>query len=218
MELGLKLGIKEGDFDAWYKVKTDDVLSNGGQGFLDRHENSLVKALKAVFSEHKWDSNKFVYKPRNFWADPSNQKAFMVELAKKLGIRSNLDKWYSVSIEDINKNGGRGLLKHFNGSPALMLQAMFPDHEWQAWRFNRLRGRGQLEAESLKSFAEFIEKSLGVSSLDKWYELTDENLKDIGAIAQLKKIGGLCTLLRQVYPDHPWDESLLSPSPKEDEE
>ena len=61
-----------------------------------------------------------------FWKDIQNQKDFFSWLGKRLGYKE-LDDWYSVTGEDIHKNGGKGLLSsYYGGSPIKALRSVYP--------------------------------------------------------------------------------------------
>lgn len=133
LDIASKLGIKEGDFESWYNVNTEDIITNGGAYLLVMHRSSISLLLKSVFPEHQWDSSKFVARSRNFWASPENQKNFMLDLGSELGIKeSDYERWKDLGLEDIRTRGGAGLVAHFKGSLPALLESVFPEHNWRA--------------------------------------------------------------------------------------
>lgn len=48
-----------------------------------------------------------------------------------------MDDWYHVTVEDIVKNGGGGLLTCYNNSPSSALQSIYPEHNWELERRER---------------------------------------------------------------------------------
>lgn len=126
----INLGVKVDDFDAWYQVTPMDVIKLGGGSFMMKHSNSIANALKTVYPDHPWDDSLFTTRPRNYWAKPENQKAFMETLRLKLDIKDgDYDAWYKVTTKDVIRHGGRGLIEVFSNIPNLV-SAVFPDHKW----------------------------------------------------------------------------------------
>lgn len=59
-------------------------------------------------------------------------------LQLKLGFKE-MDGWYTIKQEEINKHGGQGLLRHhYNCSPSKALQEVYPEHNWLLWKFNSI--------------------------------------------------------------------------------
>ncbi len=44
--------------------------------------------------------------------------------------------WYFVSISQVLKHGGAGLLNHHKGSIIRALRTVYPEHGWNLWRFS----------------------------------------------------------------------------------
>jgi hypothetical protein len=57
--LSKKLGIKAGDYDAWYSVTKGDIIKNGGLGFINALGGSTFAMARVMFSEHEWIPWKF---------------------------------------------------------------------------------------------------------------------------------------------------------------
>ncbi len=51
----------------------------------------------------------------------------MDELGKKLNIK-NREEWQTVNKRTLEQNGGRGLLKYYNGSMHKLLASVFPEY------------------------------------------------------------------------------------------
>ena len=47
-----------------------------------------------------------------------------------------MEDWYSVTVEDIRKNGGAGLLEgYYHNSPSAALQSIYSEHNWELEKF-----------------------------------------------------------------------------------
>ena len=104
--------------------------------FLERYYgDSLLKALQAVYPEHKWMIWRFKVVSPNFWENLENQRDFFDWMALKCGFKT-MDDWYNVTIEEVNEHGGSRLLNHyFHGSTFKAVQAIYPKHNWMPWKF-----------------------------------------------------------------------------------
>jgi hypothetical protein len=108
----------------WNKMSTKMVMSEGGN-FISYYNHSVSKgiytlntlshvlALQAVYPEFtpaEWKS-----KPRGYWKDKENQKAFFEQLASKLNIQKPED-WHLVTKQTIKDEGGSFVDKYYNYS------------------------------------------------------------------------------------------------------
>ncbi len=88
-------------------------LKNKGKfGQLPFHGSLLI---------HDW-------KPR-YWSNTENQRNFMDLIAKKLSI-TEYDGWKHVTKTVIERNGGAGLVRRYNGSMTKLLETVYPEHQW----------------------------------------------------------------------------------------
>src|SRR5690242_16158045 len=85
-----ELNIKE--YKDWYKVPRSTFTSSGGKTLLETH-GSISKLLQFVYPQE------FKKQPRSLpsqhWKDLKNQRNFMDNVAKKLGIMDQ-EGWYQI--------------------------------------------------------------------------------------------------------------------------
>lgn len=137
----------------WYDTTAEDVCKNGGAGLMKHYDHSLPSALQSVYPEHSWQFEKFkrrITRPLGFWTSVENRREFIINLHAQLGHKS-MDDWYKVTVEDICKNGGGGLLNYYNRSPSATLQSVYPQHNWDLQKFKAVRKTKTPEI-SLKSY------------------------------------------------------------------
>ncbi len=103
--------------DDWYNVSPLEVKQHGGSDLLKYHyEDSLVRALTSVYTEHSWKLWKFSHAPVHFWKDVRNHREYFTWLAKELRVEQFKD-WYKVRLADVLSREGAGLLmKYYGGS------------------------------------------------------------------------------------------------------
>jgi hypothetical protein len=100
-------------------------------------------ALKAIYPEQDFSELQFTKVPQGYWQDRANQRAWLDNLAHKLGFTKPED-WYSIKISDVRNHGGSGLLAHYDNSLVqskhcidvsneLALQQLYPEYNWTRW-------------------------------------------------------------------------------------
>lgn len=69
--------------------------------------------------------------------------------------------------------GGAGLLNwKYKGSPILLLSAVFPDFEWQPWKFSFSPKNIWEDEKNVKGFFDWAGKQLGIKSINDWTEVS----------------------------------------------
>lgn len=78
--------------------------------------------------------------PQLHWNDLSNQRNVVDKIGKELGLES-LEDWYRIKSKDIRKfENGRRVLSRYKDSLSIALPKIYPDHNWQLWRFHQVLG------------------------------------------------------------------------------
>lgn len=207
-DLGCKLGIQEGEFDKWYNVTSSQLIKNGGKTLISKHGESLFHVLQAVFPEHFWDESRFSRKRKTFWNSKENQRASLIEIGKKMGIREgDYDAWYAVTVSDLLKQKGRSLLAKYGNSPAMVFKEVFSEHKWQLWKFKTLPSHKDLldDVESLRQLVTYVEEKLEIGpEKEKWFWLTRANVRDLGVDHIFRTKFDLVEVLTKVYPNLTW--------------
>ena len=163
--------------DDFYHISQNDIKTHGGQILLDKvYDGSFYHALQSVYPDHKWLAWKFSQKvPQGYWNDINNKREFMNWLGKQLDYQK-MDDWYNISVKNITNYGGWNLLMKYNGSPSQILQSVYPEHKWIIWMFNSVPAGFWDIKENQKEFMNWLQKQLGYSKLDDWYNLTQKIL------------------------------------------
>jgi hypothetical protein len=163
---GKILGIAR--LDDWYKAGTKAKLkAAGAPATLYQIKGGVKQALQTAYPEHHWQSWKF---ERPLWT-LETQRQFLEHLAAtKLNIQS-LDGWYKVKSADVISKGGSGLLQGYGGSLIAALQAVYPDHEWQEWRFKQIPGLLWQDPKNITRFFDWLGKELRITTVEDWYQI-----------------------------------------------
>lgn len=266
-----------------YRVTVGHFLSNHGLGFLKQHNNSPVRALRAIYTDHEflpwlfsktpkghfnavenrrayveWLKGKvgvssfeelkqshFVdnhgtgllgmygwscrdvleslssnpseideglkrpHKPVNYWSSLANQRAFLDSIGTKIGVTGNdLSPWYDVEqTTTLRRYGCSGLLRsHYDSSQYKMLRKVYPEHDWQPWKFKRLPAKIGKDQEAMEKAIAFVEKEKRIQKPEDWYRISLADLMEVGVLSLITQVGGLCEALRMCRPDFPWEE------------
>jgi len=213
-EVAHKLGVN--DLEGWYSIGSKRLIAEGAESLLQCYGGSLSKLLAAVYPEHPWDLSKFSVKPQRYWSSIVNQRKFMDELGKKIGVNSEaeLEKWYDRSPNLLLENGGGGLSKVYKHNLPKLLAAVYPHYNWQLWKFPRSRGRVLEDEAELDKLLTSLEEALGIRNPEEWYRVTTEQLKNLKVPffyykANGSSPNGLVALLSKRYPKIEWDAEVF---------
>jgi hypothetical protein len=212
LEVGKKLGIKEGDFEAWYKVKADDIRAHGGQSLLPQYGNSPSEIIVNLFPEHDWNLALFPVKPRYYFKSIETQREFILEMARKLGFKEgNFEMFYKITTSDFSKYGGYSLLDLYSRSLRVTITSVFPEHQWLPWKFNVQATKWfWADPDSMFRAVKHIEEKLKITDFNGFYRVGVSQIKDLELHGYLKSKDLLLKLLRSVYPEHDWNGELLA--------
>lgn len=196
--IGQEIGVTS--LDQWYDYTTVEVSNAGASGVLGKYGKSLSKALHAIYPDHGWKACGF----QKYLADLSTQRQVLHRVGKRLGVEY-LDQWYKCTALDIYKAGGRSLLEQYNNSLVEMLRAVYSGYSWKLWKFSNPVCCSLWDDVNMQEFMHYISKQLNISSLDQWYRYTALDIIKMDGGPLLDKFSNvLPTLLKTLYPCHPW--------------
>eukprot|EP01118_Nematostelium_gracile_P015833 TRINITY_DN641_c0_g1_i4.p1 TRINITY_DN641_c0_g1~~TRINITY_DN641_c0_g1_i4.p1 ORF type:complete len:268 (-),score=42.41 TRINITY_DN641_c0_g1_i4:35-838(-) len=149
--------------------------------------------------------------------DKQNDKLFFEYLANKLGLKDK-DEWHKITKEDIVKEGGEGMLKKlYGGSVKVALQKMYPDHKWLVWKFDGHVQPGTWDdMKSQREFMHNLAKELRIETMDDWYHVTKEQIRDKGGggLLNQKYHGSPSKMILSILTEHKWDLQKFVHTPR----
>jgi len=187
----------------------------------------------------------------NYWKNSDNQKKFMDFIKNQIG--GTYDDLYKATNNLILANGGikkkqplfcshfqnntsrlgRRLLSYYRNSTPEAVIAIYPEHDWQRFKFSRLPSTGfwptivadlrkELELDStayfkspsyrtFKNFFDTIATANQFTTLDKWYHIKKSQSSKLAFTLKLMGLS-LPSALALAYPNHQWDPKLFSAS------
>jgi len=119
--------------------------------------------------------------------------------------------YLTTFLHTVNIDAGSGLLKQYSSSAPLAVMAVYPEHRWQPWKFNRLPlswwrkltadfFKGDKQAvEMVQRYVEDIGSTIGVHSPADW---TQEKIRLLSSseIRRLSCLGSIDHVLKTLYP------------------
>eukprot|EP01114_Cavostelium_apophysatum_P021810 TRINITY_DN7703_c0_g1_i1.p1 TRINITY_DN7703_c0_g1~~TRINITY_DN7703_c0_g1_i1.p1 ORF type:complete len:1057 (-),score=241.58 TRINITY_DN7703_c0_g1_i1:7-3177(-) len=124
---GLAKKLKVQKLSDWKEVPLMEIFKHGGGAVLNQYDNSLSKALEAMYPEQLWTFSD--RQPLGYWNNAASQRDFLDRFASSRGVK-NWKDWFGVTIQDINEAGGAGLLNYYGHSLRRALAAVYPEHSW----------------------------------------------------------------------------------------
>jgi len=207
LRIGTELGIKEGDYDGWYKINSKTLKEHGGSAPLRYFDSSISFMLASLFPEHSWDPSRFHSKPKGFWSSQKYKRSLLEDFGSKLGVGASLEGWYGVRKEDLFQLGAGSLLQLYSNSLPKMLADIYPEHTWDPTRFVakvRMSIGSELEQKALLLK---LGQKIGVGpDLTKWYEVTTEQVTSNGGSGLINRFNNSVSLMvTSLFPDHAWE-------------
>lgn len=201
--VGEQLGVKT--LDDWHSIDIADVRGLLDSGLFRKYEGSLYLLLCGVYPQYRWQAWRLGGPVIDgFWDDLARRRDYFAWLGGKLRVEG-MEGWYGVRASDVRRNGGAGLLDRFGGLANAMV-ATFPDHVWQAWRFEAVPKGFWEEGRNRRDYLDWLGEGLDVARLEDWKKVTVGQIQERGG-GELLRIfnGSLARALADVYPSHSWE-------------
>jgi hypothetical protein len=88
-----------------------------------------------------------------------------------LGI-SKPEDWYTVTSTAVCAAGGSTILTaHYGGSLPRALKCIYPEHEFNEWRFVAAPRGWWNDIHNQRRYISWLEQEIGIKSLDDWYQM-----------------------------------------------
>lgn len=129
---------------------------------------------------------------------------YLEKVSKRLNIQTQED-WYSIQRSDIK----------LQGSLSKALALVYPQYEWQLWRFYHLRPGYWRNYGTQKKYFDWLAESYSIATQQDWYTVTQGDILATGGghLLRFQYNGSLAKALANVYPQYdwkPWKFSMVS--------
>lgn len=179
---------------------------------------SITRALQHFHPQHKWYPWLFSRVAQNFWKDNLTRREFFDWAKEDLGLNS-MEGWYDVTVDEIRKRGGSGLLCEFGDSLMAALFYIYPEHPWDLLKFHKMPQNFWSTPRRRKLYFDWIGRQLGIKEMVDWYKISLDDLDRSGVDHRVRlgllhgNIGSLAHALREVYPEHHWEPWMFLNAP-----
>lgn len=199
-ELKSKLGFTSDD--DWYSINIEIIQQNGGKSVLATFKDSPQALLKAAFPKlilYPWRFKTKV--PKNYWVSLDNQRCFIETEAKRLGFEK-YEGFYKFTGKIIADCGAYGAIKKYKESIFFMLKTLYPEYNWLPWKFVQVPTSFKWKKqENIKEYCDWLYKTLGFTSNDDWYNLTQEEIKENCGAGLVFHFSSPIAILKFAYPE-----------------
>eukprot|EP01118_Nematostelium_gracile_P016455 TRINITY_DN6819_c0_g1_i1.p1 TRINITY_DN6819_c0_g1~~TRINITY_DN6819_c0_g1_i1.p1 ORF type:complete len:345 (+),score=60.30 TRINITY_DN6819_c0_g1_i1:359-1393(+) len=207
-QLGKVLNITH--MEDWYNVSAKQIIKNGLGWLLQKYNGSPMKLITSIMKEHSWDLFKFSRKPRGTWNDMESQRKFLNLLAQKFKIQK-MEDWYHIGIDQINSQGGNGLLQKYDDSPSKMITTIIPEHHWNMYKFGKNEKGRWDDVRSQREMVDYLSKELNITRMEDWYLITAAQIREKGGAGLLGKYNGSPSkMITSVLTEQNWDLKRFS--------
>ena len=143
---------------------------------------------------------------RGYWRDMQNCEKFLNNIGKIYNIKTYED-WYTFNPVNLGKHkGGLYFLKIFGSSFQIALKTIYPNYEWDDFKFIRKSKNFWCNPTTGRRFFDYIYKKHNFKSLDDFYSISiNLILQNKGKSLVNKSKFGIFALLKKAYPEHNWD-------------
>lgn len=139
----------------------------------------------------------------------SNQRAFLDSLASGLACPpSSPSPFYSLRCSDFITNGGARLLSLYGNSIITMLRHVYPEQQWEPWRFRKISQKLVTDQETVEMTVKAIEEKIcathdgkALLQVDDWFRLSKRQIREMGFATIIERNGGLKQVLERVRPE-----------------
>jgi len=188
-----------------YQLNKEYLCKHNIDGLTNYYSSSPVNIVTSVLSEYDWKIWKFHMTPMSYWEHDKNKVEYLKWFEKKLNISSPID-WYKVSMNDLVENYGSTLfLTYCNGSIIRVARILYPKFQFYPWKFIRAPKHefDYTDENNLRYMIDTTAKEMGFEFPEGFYGFKGGEHFNHTRLGKAIK-GGMCEILRKLYPDHEW--------------
>jgi len=197
-EVAARHGIKEPR--DWRKLKYRDMVREGLSVVLNKYGNSVFRMLQAVYPEKDLQEHECrEHVMRHYWDSAENRAKFLTRLKAAHTIESTSD-WQKITVHDIARAGGQGLLQRYGGVGGLIQDCANVDVSLFELR-QAIPGSFWETDENVIAAVKSIGKALQVRGPRDWLRISKEQVAAHKGQGLLRNVG-LPQALEITYPEY----------------
>lgn len=177
----------------WYSLDPSEVIQRGGESILNKYDGSLSRALQRLYPEYRWQSWKF--RPRVSSSLIQKHRNYFDSMALSLGIET-LEDWYNYTCNFNRKVPQmKNILKYYDQSLVRALTHVYPEHNWQVWRFKQVPKSYWTDQKNMSNYFDWLSNKLKLDEERNWESISVKQVCALGATFPLRKWGGMREIL-----------------------
>jgi hypothetical protein len=133
-------------------------------------------------------------------------RKFLEAVGKQLGV-VNMDDWYLITKTHVSELGGAKMLNtYYKGSLSNALLTLFPEYEWQPWKFSQVPKNVWQDIENHKKYIKHIGDKLGIRKMEDWYQVVVSDFIKAGGGTFINQYynGSVKKALERAFPEYEW--------------
>ena len=204
--------LKFQSMDDFFSIKRKQFIRYGGLLLL-RSYGDYKKLLQSIYPRYDWNFNNYhrVRLTKTYFESIENQKEFLIELYKKLNLKS-IEELINVPKSSIIQFGGVKLLRKYQYDIKNLLLSLFPDYLWP-FHLNQIGKEYFKSINNQLVFMDNLYEKFKLKSISGWLKIKARKIIKYGGkdllILYSKKMKKLLTNL---YPNYPWQAEFLNNS------
>jgi len=192
------------NLEDWYEISPQQALCVDRKNaftLLSQFQYSLTDAILTCYPSHEWKIHRFPTSSFSMWSEKKSHLRFLDSLGMQLGYQISED-WYLLNPRSFSKYGGNALLcRYYSTSHVQVVIQNLPEFEWNEFK---LQTYALWVEKDLNSSFIYLERRLGINSLNDWYRTSREQMVKNGGGILLSRYQSKENLLRRFYPFHDW--------------
>ena len=203
-DLFIKLKLKT--LNDWYKIHLSTIISHGGKSTLKNYEYDIGILMNIIYPNFPWSISEFKINLLFHFKKIKNQREFMDRLFIKFQLKS-IEEWINKKWLIKLKSGKKLLKKIYLNNYEKLLQRIYPNFPWNLFYFKiKIKSKDFFNSiENQRSFLDHLYQKYNVGSLDDWSKIIIRKINKFGAYQLLTYYNNRNELLKNIYPNFPWD-------------
>jgi hypothetical protein len=162
----------------WYTLEHSKIIAKGGDYIIHQFKDGLLGALTYTYPNYDWKPWRFLD-----WEELEHMADMMGSYANQLGIKFP-EEWYDWNANHCSDEGVKSILRKFDNSASNLLQTVYPETEWQLWRFQRVSNGFWRDIRNHRDLFQWMGNQLEVGGTLGWYKVTRFQMESFGGDIQ----------------------------------
>jgi hypothetical protein len=148
---------------------------------------------------------------RKSWSTIEYQRKFLDDLGKQLGFKQ-MDDWYKITFQQIERHGGSALLHKYYRSPSKVIRCIYSEYSWDQNRFRKVP-KDKLAVgywdhlENRINLMKTLKEKFQVEEMEDWYRISMAQIRE--KYSSIFDRYSMETLLTDAFPSYNWDINKL---------